>query len=412
MKKYSTPILAGLLTTGLAWTHALAQLPPVPVPAENPITEPKRVLGKILFWDEQLSSDDTQACGTCHRPAAGGGDPRFGRHRGIDKGTIDDVWGSPGVVFMNEAGEPVEHPDFGFEPQVTQRIAPSNFGALWADEVFWDGRAGSRFLDPLTGEVAIAAGGALENQALDSLSNPAEMTHPGRTWDDLTEKLRRVRPLALASDLPPDVAGALAEHPVYPALFDAAFEGPAITPVRIAFAIAAYQRTLVADRTPWDRYMAGDETALSQPAVFGWQVFQRLRCVNCHEPPLFTNNDFLNIGLRLMRHDSGREGVTGDPEDGGEMKVPSLRNVGLRTRLMHTGEFGRLSEAITFYNMGLALPGLDEIPGVGTYVFDLTGYDSYDLDAFLKSALSDPRVAAETYPFDRPTLGSEMGASD
>ena len=164
------------------------------------------------------------------------------------------------------------------------------------------------------------------------MSNPAEMTHPGRTWNDLTEKLRRVRPLALASDLPPDVAGALAENPAYPALFDAAFEGPEITPVRIAFAIAAYQRTLVADRTPWDRYMAGDETALSQQAVFGWQVFQRLRCVNCHEPPLFTNNDFLNIGLRLMRYDSGREGITGDPEDGGgnESAEPAQR------RLAHT----------------------------------------------------------------------------
>jgi cytochrome c peroxidase len=59
---------------------ALADVPPVPVPAENPITEPKRVLGKVLFWDEQLSSDDTVACGTCHLPAHGGSDPRTGRH--------------------------------------------------------------------------------------------------------------------------------------------------------------------------------------------------------------------------------------------------------------------------------------------------------------------------------------------
>ena len=61
---------------------------------------------------------------------------------------------------------------FGYEPQVTSRIAPSNFGALWANEVFWDGRAASRFVDPLTGEVAIEAGGALENQTLAPLENP------------------------------------------------------------------------------------------------------------------------------------------------------------------------------------------------------------------------------------------------
>ncbi len=300
-----------------------AQLPPVPVPVENPITETKRVLGKVLFWDEQLSSDDTVACGTCHRPATGGADPRVGRYTGEDKGTIDDVWGSPGVVFMNESGAALEHPMFGYEPQVTSRIAPSNFGALWANEVFWDGRAASRFVDPLTGEVAIEAGGALENQTLAPLENPVEMTQPGRTWAELTDKLERVPPLALASDLPPDVAAAIEANPDYPALFEAAFDGPEITPVRIAFAIATYQRTLVADQTPWDRFMAGDETALSEQAAHGWAAFQRLRCVNCHEPPLFTNDDFFNIGLRLMHFDLGRQRVTGDPEDGGEMKVPA-----------------------------------------------------------------------------------------
>ncbi len=408
LKSLLAPLAVALFVGAQAGVPAAAQLPPVPVPAENPITEPKRVLGKILFWDEQLSSDDTTACGTCHRPASGGADPRFGRHTGTDMGTIDDVWGSPGVVYMNEAGEALDHPIFGFEPQVTRRVAPSNFGALWAGEVFWDGRAGSRFLDPMSGEVAIAEGGALENQVLDSLSNPAEMTHPGRTWDDLTGKLHRVRPLALARNFPADVSEALAEHPDYPALFQAAFGDDGITAVRIAFAIATYQRTLAADRTPWDRYMAGDESALTEQAEFGWQVFQRLRCVNCHEPPLFTNNDFFNIGLRLSEFDTGRQGVTDDPEDAGEVRVPSLRNVGLRTRLMHTGEFGRLSEAITFYNTAMALPGVDEVPGVGTYVFDLTGYDSYDLDAFLRTALLDPRVAEETFPFDRPTLGSEL----
>ena len=88
-------LLAALLA-GLATARAFAAVPPVPVPPENPITEPKRVLGKILFWDEQLSSDGSVACGTCHRPAFGGADPRAGRYPGVDKGTIDDVRGSPG----------------------------------------------------------------------------------------------------------------------------------------------------------------------------------------------------------------------------------------------------------------------------------------------------------------------------
>src|SRR5687768_18620450 len=94
-----------------------AGLPPVPVPAENPITEPKRVLGKILFWDEQLSSDASVACGSCHRPSAGGGDPRTGRHPGIDKGTIDDVMGSPGIAWHGPDGRPRPHPLVGTAPQ-------------------------------------------------------------------------------------------------------------------------------------------------------------------------------------------------------------------------------------------------------------------------------------------------------
>src|SRR6186713_1953105 len=100
-------LLAGSICVG-----AFAAVPPVPVPPENPITEPKRVLGKILFWDEQLSSDGSVACGTCHRPAFGGADPRAGRYPGVDKGTIDDVRGSPGIVSLDRDGHPAADPVF------------------------------------------------------------------------------------------------------------------------------------------------------------------------------------------------------------------------------------------------------------------------------------------------------------
>ena len=242
---------------------ARAALPPVPVPPENPITEPKRVLGKMLFWDEQLSSDASVACGTCHRPAYGGADPRVGRNPGVDKGTIDDVLGSPGIVSLDRNGRHVSDPVFGDQPQVTARVTPSNFGALWANEVFWDGRARTEFKDPLTGVTAIARGGALENQVLTALVSSAEMAKRDRSWADVTATIERARPLALATNLPPDVAAARELRPSYSDLFAAAFGDRAITPVRIAFAIASYERTLVSDRTPWDRYAAGDSTAIT-----------------------------------------------------------------------------------------------------------------------------------------------------
>ena len=411
-RRYRLPsLVCALLVALAASTAAAAGLPPVPVPSENPITEPKRVLGKILFWDEQLSSDDSVACGTCHLPASGGADPRIGRHPGIDKGTIDDVIGSPGIASLDDRGRPVEHPVFGFSPQVTARATPSIFGALWADELFWDGRAGGTVRDPITGEIAIERHGALEAQALATLMNEAEMAKQGRTWAEVTGKLEGAAPLALATDWPNDVRRAIEARASYPALFEAAFGDPAITPIRIAFALATYERTLVADETPWDRFTAGDADALSERELHGWRAFESLRCTSCHTPPLFTNNDFFNIGLRRSIYDPGRAGVTRDPEDAGDMKVPSLRNAGLKPRYMHTGQLRSLGEAIGFYVSGTPTEERDDIPGIGTYSFSMSAVMQRDLLEFLGNALTDPRVAEERFPFDRPRLRSERAAT-
>jgi cytochrome c peroxidase len=331
-----------------------------------------------------------------------------GRHPGIDKGTIDDVLGSPGIVALGRDGKPRTHEIFGAAPQVTMRLSPSNFGSLWAEELFWDGRAGSELKDPLTGTVAIARGAALENQALATILNDAEMAKAGRTWADVANDLARARPLALATNWPKDAAAAIAANPTYPRLFAAAFGDVAITPVRIAFALAAYERTLVADQTPWDRFDAGDASALTGRALYGWRAFQAFHCSACHTPPLFTNDEFFQIGVRRADFDRGREEVTHDPEDAGEMKVPSLRNAALKPRFMHTGEFASLGAAVRFYINALPLPERDGIPGAGLYTFNLSQIDEGDLREFLTVALTDPRVRDETFPFDRPVLRSEQ----
>jgi cytochrome c peroxidase len=413
------PILESRLGVGCALLATLlggartafAALPPVPVPAENPVTEGKRVLGKMLFWDEQLSSDGSIACGTCHRPAQGGADPRVGRNPGVDKGTIDDVLGSPGIESLDRDGRPASSPQFGAGPQVTPRAAPSNFGALWAKEVFWDGRAGSRVTDPSTGTTAVANGGALENQVLTALVAPGEMAKRDRSWADVADTVAHARPLALASNLPRDVAAALEARATYSALFEAAFGDSTITPIRIAFAIATYERTLVSDQTSWDRYEAGDTSAISGRALYGWRALQAFHCTACHTPPLFTNNQFFEIGVRRAALDLGRELVTHDAADAGDMKVPTLRNAALLPRFMHTGEIGNLGAAIAFYINAPALPERDGIPGFGFYTFNMSQVDVADMREFIAQALVDPRVRDETFPFDRPTLRSERLAA-
>jgi cytochrome c peroxidase len=223
--------------------------------------------------------------------------------------------------------------------------------------------------------------------------------------------LTRVRPLALATELPPDTAAAVAQHATYAALFAASFGDAAISPLRIAFALATYQRTLVADETLWDRYAAGDTTALTGRALYGWRALQSFHCTACHTPPTFTNDEFFQIGLRRADFDRGRENVTHDPEDAGEMKVPSLRNAALRPRLMHTGEFTNLGGAIRFYINTLALPERDGIPGAGLYTFNMSQIDESDLREFIAAALTDSRVRDELFPFDRPVLRSERLAA-
>jgi len=421
--------IAGL-TLILIAVRGWGALPEVPVPPENPITEAKRILGKILFWEEQLSSDDTVACGTCHIPSAAGADPRQGVHPGPDGifDNDDDVIGSPGVVRRDASNAPVNDAIFGLEPQVTGRAAQAYFLSMYAEDNFWDGRAASAFVDPLDGSVLIESGGGLESQAVGPIVSSVEMAHEGRTWGDVTAKLADVQPLALARNLPPDMAAALAGGQGYAELFAAAFGDFAITPARIAMAIATYERTLIPDQTPWDLFMAGDNTAMTENQQRGWQTFEESTvCDNCHVPPLFSDNEYHNIGLRPADEDLGRQSVTGVAGDAGRFRTPSLRNVGLKKSLMHVGWITGVKDSIDFYNAGTTDTGHVQFTadqsGIPTNnPGQFVDYDTLSLPEFtpggiavqepfidfIENALTDPRVAAEQFPFDRPMLRSEQ----
>ena len=383
----------------------------VPVPAANPITAEKAILGKILFWDEQLSSDNTVACGSCHIPEFAGSDPREAVNPGPDGtfNTPDDVFGSFGVMVMDTAGH-YTLPD-GAEStiQVTGRTAPALSMNPYAPLLFWDGRAGPSFVDPVSGETLIAAGGALEAQAIGPIMSDAEMAAPGRSWDDVATKLSGAVPLELGTDLPADVVAALAADPTYGDLFTTAFGDPAITPDRIAIAIATYERTLIPDQTPFDLFQAGDATALDAREIAGMNAFNGSTCDTCHAGALFTDNSFRNIGVRPVDEDLGRAGITGNNADEGRFRVPSLRNVALKTEFMHNGEFVTLRQVIDFYvGGGQRSPNPDNLdPLVPPIAFPGNVRD--DIVAFL-GALTDPRVAVGAAPFDRPSLSASVDA--
>ncbi|MEZ4652077.1 MAG: cytochrome c peroxidase [Candidatus Eisenbacteria bacterium] len=388
-----------------AW--AQGGLPPVPVPPQNPITEPKRVLGKILFWEEQMSSDNTVACGTCHRHESGSTDPRVGTHPGADGifGNFDDVLGSPGIRRQDASGDLVFDPIFGFEVQVTGRAAQGFVGNQWAQLMFWDGRASSEFRDPVSGVVLIPNGGALESQSVGPPMSDVEMAHENRTWNELTTKLAGAQPLALASNIPPDMAFAIATHPSYGDLFAAAFGSSDITAARIAMAIATYERTLIPDQTPWD---LGTMTPQQQQ---GFQEFQVHNCAVCHAPPFFTDHSFRNIGLRDPDDDGGRFGITGNPADRGRFKAPSLRNAGLRDRLMHTGDITDVSDAIAFYRRIGHQHFTDNQDPLVLGGINMSNQDATTIAGFISNALTDPRAAQRRFASSRPDLFSDGAAA-
>ena len=377
-------------------------------PAGNPVTADKTQLGKVLFWDEQLSSTRTVACGTCHQPVAGGSDPRSNPatlHPGPDGvfGSNDDIVGSPGVVATGIDGLHELDDFFGMAEQVTGRTSPSAINAGHAPELFWDGRAGGTFRDPVSGQVVLASGAALESQAAGPPTSDVEMAHSGRDWAAVASRLRHAIPLALSPSVPADLSGWIADRS-YEALFEAAFGSPGITPARILLAVATYERSLVSNQAPFDAFIAGNPNALTAQERLGLDLFRTNDCVACHGGNRLTDDRFHYIGVRPQADDPGRLAVTGNNADRGRMKTPTLRNVALRGRFMHNGRLSSLAEVVDFYDRG----GDFDAPNKNVNIrpLGLTGTEKAALVAFLGRPLTDPRVAAETGPFSRPALAA------
>lgn len=430
--------------------HPLMQRRAYPVvryPAENPDDDRKALLGKILFWDEQLSTDDTVACGTCHRGAAGGSDPRSAtadaRLPGLDGmlepvpgPTSDDIRGALGIAACDAQGRRMNA-----ALQVTQRKPPTNLDAMFTGDTFWDGRASRDFVDPDTGVTLIRGvldaqsgriiGGALESQAVLPPISTVEMACADPSWSKIHRKLAVVTPLALARDVPSEMASFIEQHGrSYPAMFEATYGATmkvsttdpdnVINTGRIAFALATYQRRLTSSQTPWDRWNAGDPTALSARQVRGFEVFMgKGRCQACHAPPLFMDLSFHYIGFHDLARDAGKGNLVGSQAvDRGRMKTPTLRNVGLREPggLLHQGDGPGhdLSTVLGLYNDGGLVTERAGTSRIDPALIDplithleLTADEIDMLLDFLRNGLTDPRVQGELPPFDRPTLSSE-----
>lgn len=260
----------------------------------------------------------------------------------------------------------------GHDQKQNKRNSPGLLNVWGYERLFWDGRSPS-----------------LEDQAFGPINSESEMHSE---MPDLMRKLRRI--------------------PGYKPLFDSAFHGEGITPETLTSALAVFQRTLVSRKADFDDFLLGKKAAMSDAAIRGLHLFRtKARCMNCHFGPLFTDNDFHNIGLTYYKReneDLGRYAVTHMPEDVGRFKTPSLRDV-IRTRpWMHNGLFDNIEGILNMYNAGMPQPrpkaGEENdplFPKTDKLLrkLELTSGEKQDIIAFLNAITAEPlRIKAPAMP--------------
>ncbi|WP_028892189.1 cytochrome-c peroxidase [Tenacibaculum sp. 47A_GOM-205m] len=245
----------------------------------------------------------------------------------------------------------------GVDGKLGTRNSMPLFNLAWNfDERFmWDGKEFS-----------------IEHQAFSPVRNPIEMHS---NWKNVAEKLQ--------------------EHTEYPTLFQQAFGTSKIDSTHVTKAIAQFERTLISGSSKFDQYLLG-KTELTPEELNGFNVFMdeaRGDCFHCHgsdNNPLWTDNQFHNNGLDETFNDLGLGAVTGDPNDNGKFKSPSLRNLAFTAPYMHDGRFTTLDEVINHYSEGLKQsltidPLMKKVNQGGVQLSDK---DKADLKTFLLS-LSD-----------------------
>jgi len=233
----------------------------------------------------------------------------------------------------------------GHDAKPLSRATPTLLNLAWADLLMWDGRKND-----------------LEDQATGPIEAPASMNQPM-----------------------PELLVELAEMPGYRKLFREAFGRDDITKFNLAQALATFERTLVSNKAPFDRWIDGDEAAIGEAAKRGFVVFNgKGNCAACHSGWRFTDDGFHDIGLESEHAGRGAE-VPDEPLLQHAFKTPTLRNIDQRAPYMHDGSSASLREVVIHYDTGFVRrPSLSpEIHRLG-----LTETEIADLAEFMHTLTS------------------------
>jgi cytochrome c peroxidase len=284
-----------------------AHFPQILIPVDNPMTAEGVQLGRKLFYDSILSGDSTQACASCHYPSGS-----FTDNKAVSKG-IDGISGTRSAMSLMN---------------VAYVKGVFDLGSGIAKGLFWDGRSES-----------------LENQALLPVEDPIEMHN---TWANAISKLRA--------------------HTKYPEDFRKAFgitNKSEITKELAAKALAQFERILISSGdSKYDKYLNGtgyltDEEEDGRIMFFDEASVVQVnlpdgQCFHCHGGITLSGNQFFNNGLDEMPDlnnfgDKGRGAISGNVDDNGKFRSPTLRNIALTAPFMHDGRFSTLDEVMNHY---------------------------------------------------------------
>lgn len=249
------------------------------------------------------------------------------------------------------------------------RATPSLINVAFAKPIMWDGRSPN-----------------LEHQAMLPLLNEREM---GGDVELVLERLN-------ASDF-------------YTKAFAEAYATNQINSDFVSRALAAFQRTLISDDTDFDRWVAGDATAMSPSAVKGFAVFldfEKGRCAVCHDAPYFTDNSFHNIGLPAVAGvelDIGRYAVKPINAMRGAFKTPQLREISSTAPYFHDGSSATLPDVIDHY-----VSGFEKGPHLSVEMkqLNLTPEEKADLTEFLSTLNSSEATREKLLVASSDTLRS------
>jgi len=242
----------------------------------------------------------------------------------------------------------------GHEGAVNKRNSPTIQNSWFYNRLFWDGRSRD-----------------LQDQAFAPLNSEAEMHSE---MPDIMRKLRRIKG--------------------YKELFKKAFGDQEIDPFAMTEAIATFEKTIISRKNKLDEFLEGNKKALNNSEIRGLHLFRtKARCMNCHNGPLFSDNQFHNNGFSAG--DEGHYKVSHKEEDKGKLKTPSLRDVARTGPWMHNGQFKNLEQIISRYSIAKFPPG-EASPLIQQ--LGLTTKEQKDLVAFLKA------ISAPPLQFTKPVL--------